>query len=158
MLKARPWGFDLRNILKKQIDEIWERESINLHDTKLFGVLRPEVIPDGVFLSHNLFFQKWLVKESQRPYSVDGIVDITVASDGPCESEAVERGDGLCVVVVALRTVELVENGCMTLVEHCHIVDVLAYGKLVCRLTDTAEDIFYCISRIFAWIIFSLIL
>ena len=56
MLKARPWGFDLRNILKKQIDEIWERESINLHDTKLFGVLRPEVIPDGVFLSHNLLF------------------------------------------------------------------------------------------------------
>ena len=27
----------------------FERESINLHDTKLFGVLRPEVIPDGVF-------------------------------------------------------------------------------------------------------------
>ena len=49
MLKARPWGFELRNILKKQIDEIWERESINLHDTKLLGVLRPEVLPDGVF-------------------------------------------------------------------------------------------------------------
>ena len=73
-------------------------------------------------------------------------------------SLAEERGDGLCVVVVALCAVELVENGCMTLVEHCHIVDVLAYGKLVCRLTDTAEDIFYCISRILAWIIFSLIL
>ena len=30
----------------------FERESINLHDTKLFGVLRPEVIPDGVFFSY----------------------------------------------------------------------------------------------------------
>ena len=50
-MKARPWGFDLRNILKIANCKIWERESINLHDTKLFGVLRPEVIPDGVFFS-----------------------------------------------------------------------------------------------------------